>query len=211
MSSVIQGTCVLTTGPVGVVWREGPPETATEFSVYGGSDAIANESNRPPGGEGTYLSILSWFKALRFRPVRNTFVLRHILCALAALLLCSCSSRAPLHPVRGKLFVAGQPADGAVIVFHPANQASSGAHPPPAATVQADGSFTLSTFESGDGAPAGDYVVAVSWLPPDPALSTTQKRPTVALSEKYGDRRFTPLRAKVVAGPNELPPFQLPK
>jgi hypothetical protein len=116
-----------------------------------------------------------------------------------------------LHPVRGQIFVAGRPADGAVVVFHPADRANPSAHPAPAAQVQEDGSFSLSTFEPGDGAPAGDYVVAVSWHAPDPALSSEKKPRPAPLAEKYGDRRFTPLRATVVAGPNDIPAFKIPK
>ena len=71
----------------------------------------------------------------------------------------------PVFSVRGEFFVDGQPAEGAMVSFHPLND------PDPRALrsyarVEGDGGYHLSTFLSGDGAPQGEYVVTVYW--PDP-------------------------------------------
>jgi hypothetical protein len=130
--------------------------------------------------------------------------------ATATLLLASCGSEVKLHPVRGQVFVGGKPAEGAVVVFHAA--ASSGTKASserPAGRVQADGSFTLGTFVPGDGAPAGDYVVAIAW-PGDAAptaMGAVSKKATPKLALQYGDARKTPLRAKIVEGSNDIPAF----
>ena len=128
-------------------------------------------------------------------------------------LLTGCSSQTALHPVRGKVLVNGRPAQGAVVVFHPASTAAADA-PRPAARVEADGTFALSTFVPGDGAPAGDYVVAISWVarPPATAALTRANAPPIGkLDPTYADPRRTPLRAQIAAGANEIPTFTLRK
>ncbi len=132
-----------------------------------------------------------------------------LLAALTAMSICSCGRQsAGVHPVHGLVFVAGQPAAGAVVVFHPLH-ASSIDMPRPSGRVAADGSFVLTTFRPGDGAPAGEYGVAVAWYgeaPPDPV--TGQR--VVRLAPAYGNRAVTPLRAVVRNGATDLPAFNLP-
>lgn len=90
--------------------------------------------------------------------------------ALAAVfLLAGCGpaveERPPLHPVQGMLKVNGQPAEGAMIVLHPLDgQSFDSRGSRPRATVNADGTFELTTYQSGDGAPAGDYHVSILWF-----------------------------------------------
>src|SRR5262249_55119177 len=83
---------------------------------------------------------------------------------LALLLSASCAQdhRKPLYPVRGQVFVQGQPARDAFVIFPPLH--STDPYPTKAfARVAADGSFRLTTYQTGDGAPAGDYAVTVWW------------------------------------------------
>src|SRR5687768_13894441 len=90
--------------------------------------------------------------------------------ALAALWCTSCGGPGgpPLYPVQGKVLVDGKPADGALVVFHP-----SGDAPPdalrPSAKVESDGSYKLSSRAPGDGAPAGEYLVGITWYLPEVA------------------------------------------
>src|SRR5262245_50678521 len=71
--------------------------------------------------------------------------------------------RRPAHPVRGAVLVDGKPATKALVVFHPLNDPDPKALRPHG-EVGPDGAFTLSTYSSGDGAPAGDYAVTVHWF-----------------------------------------------
>lgn len=89
-------------------------------------------------------------------------------CGLCLLAL-GCGSkyddRPTVHPVKGTLRVAGEPATDAVVVLYPVGAP----HEPlvrPHATVQSDGSFHLTTFSTRDGAPVGDYAVTVTWPGP---------------------------------------------
>jgi hypothetical protein len=130
---------------------------------------------------------------------------------LLALLFCSCGSNAVrVHPVRGQLFVAGQPAVGAVVVFHPLNP-SGPAAPHPSACVGPDGSFMLTTYARKDGAPAGAYAVAVAWFGDVSQANPVTGDLPVKLSPSYGNAAVTPLRAEVKNGPNVIPAFNLPK
>ena len=130
-------------------------------------------------------------------------------CLLAAAVACclGCSSRTgldenrkPVHPVRGKVSFQGKSAEGAFVLFTPVNEPADAPDPRPRANVGADGTFTLSTYGENDGAPAGNYVVAVSWENSDTHEDKLRGRYSGAASR---------LRAKVVEGTNELPPFDL--
>src|SRR5438874_13147885 len=87
--------------------------------------------------------------------------------ALLAWCCCSCGDgRLKVYPVRGTVTFNGKPTPGAKVVFHPvARDPKVAERPPlPSGEVQDDGSFTLKTHPYGDGAPAGEYLVAVVWL-----------------------------------------------
>jgi len=60
-------------------------------------------------------------------------------------------------PVSGTVTLDGQPVDGASVTFYPA----SGGRPA-MGTTDAQGNFTLTTFEKGDGAIPGTYNVTVT-------------------------------------------------
>jgi hypothetical protein len=88
-----------------------------------------------------------------------------VLLALAAVLLTSCGKKPPLKPVfsvSGKLVDGGQPAGRALIFFHPVGAHGQGTLRP-VAKVAADGTFRVSTYAANDGAPAGEYALAVVW------------------------------------------------
>jgi hypothetical protein len=66
--------------------------------------------------------------------------------------------------------------------------------------VQPDGSFTVSTYGDNDGAPAGDYTVAVTWEDPESKSDRFNGR--------YGPGT-SQLAATIKDGANELPPIEL--
>jgi hypothetical protein len=125
---------------------------------------------------------------------------------VVALLAASCSSGPKLHPVKGQLFHNDQPAEGASVVLHRKDGAAD--EPRPSGTVRADGSFTLSTYPHGEGAPPGEYVVLVTWYPPN---AREQENPRNKLPDHYADPASSPLKATVKNGPTELEPIRLKK
>lgn len=125
--------------------------------------------------------------------------------ALLVFATASCGSGPKLSPVTGKVLAGDQPAEGASVVLHLVNGPADAAKP--SGTVGADGTFTLNTHPHGSGAPPGEYVVLVTWFPPD---ARAKENPRSRLPEMYADPTRSPLRATVKDGPTELEPIKLP-
>jgi hypothetical protein len=126
--------------------------------------------------------------------------------AIVLLAAASCGPAGPkLHPVKGKVLYEGNPAAGASVVFEPVD--GSGDTAKPSGLVGPDGSFTLTTYPHGDGAPAGEYVVLVTWYPEN---ARELDHPKNKLPARYADpMRTTVPKVTVQAGPNDLAPFAL--
>jgi hypothetical protein len=129
-------------------------------------------------------------------------------------------AKVDVYPVRGECFVGDQPAQGALIVLHPAEgAASSAAHAHPHAVVEADGSFQISTYEAGDGAPPGKYVAVVTWPQLNAADESSEvETPTDSeglpladdrLNGRYADPAKSILHVNIEAQPNQLSRFHL--
>lgn len=131
--------------------------------------------------------------------------------AIALVLLASCERKrydsVRLYPVRGKVLFDGKPAVGAEVRLHPETPSGKGALYP-AARVEADGSFALTTYENKDGAPTGEYAVTVRW---DEATTKDEATPPDRLRGRYADPKKSPWRVTVRDGTNELEPFHLRK
>jgi hypothetical protein len=121
----------------------------------------------------------------------------------------SCGGRArfPAYPVKGLVRFEGKPVEGARVFFHPREKTASPIDSYlPSGIVDADGSFELTTYEEGDGAPVGEYEVTIT------------RRTEQAKSDEdgddlipplYGSPGTSPLRATVEATTNNLKPFIL--
>jgi hypothetical protein len=121
------------------------------------------------------------------------------------------------HPVKGKVTVGGKPATMVRVVFTPVEGA-----PPelmavrPFGVTDDQGCFELTTFERGDGAPVGEYMVAVRGR--EPAIPGERLRADAAakaqkqsiVPDQFGFPDKSGLTASIKAGLNELPPFDLP-
>src|SRR5437763_3743016 len=98
--------------------------------------------------------------------LRGGMTMRRLSGLCCCLCLASCSSKDygdhPPYPVSGQVLVNGQPANGARVVFHHLDGWGEKSIVPQAVTGE-DGRFVLSTYGTGDGAPAGDYRVVVAW------------------------------------------------
>jgi len=134
-------------------------------------------------------------------------VLVVLMCALMSAFASCSKSSVKLHPVHGQVLFKDQPAEGAQVVFRPAQESGEGQNPPMAyGTVDKEGKFSLRTDPHGEGAPAGNYVVLITWYDTDPndALKHVSKLPA-----KYADQLNPVLKATVKEGNNELEPFRL--
>src|SRR5262245_26658197 len=78
------------------------------------------------------------------------------LTALTGLTGCASKDRLQTYPVEGKLLLDGYPVGNANVYFYPCDP---GQQRISVAVTDPDGTFRLTTFSPGDGAPEGDYDV----------------------------------------------------
>lgn len=114
--------------------------------------------------------------------------------------------RVAVFPVSGKVQIEGDSPSGAVVVFHSVSKTT----PPASATVDSEGRFKLTTYETGDGAPAGEYSVTVSLRKLVTKDGDSITGPNV-LPAKFASPTTTPFKVTVAAAPNELKPFVVTK
>jgi hypothetical protein len=108
----------------------------------------------------------------------------------------------PVHPAAGIARTGKTPLVGAQIRLHPRGMTLP-EDAVPTATVQADGTFTLTTFTKGDGAPAGDYVATVQWF----RVAKDGSVGGNSLPKRYASPTTSPLTVTIREGANTLPPF----
>jgi hypothetical protein len=102
------------------------------------------------------------------------------------------------------MFNKTTPAVGALVVFHPVDPARAKTGGNPFGKVRDDGTFALTTYAEGDGAPEGEYGVTIDWRPAprDQKLSLGDgggAGPS-KLNPKYGNPQQPVLRATVKVG-----------
>jgi hypothetical protein len=105
-------------------------------------------------------------------------------------------------------FKKTQPAAGAFVVFHAQSPAvADAAAARPFAYVQEDGSFRLTTYAEGDGAPVGEYGVTIVWesapRSSGPRIREGNSGPD-RLGGRYGDPQHPRLQATVQKGDTSL-------
>ena len=125
-----------------------------------------------------------------------------MVCSIATTIGCSKSeTRLSTHKVTGKVVKKGVGVPNATVSFHSKN-------PPegfikPRAISNADGVFNLTTYDSGDGAPVGEYKITVEqWL-----NDNLQVGPTNRLPQKFGSPGTSGIKATVASTENSLSPF----
>jgi len=83
---------------------------------------------------------------------------------------CSSGNGLSLAKVRGKITYEGQPVQGGEVLFMPDTKKGT-VGPPAASTISDDGTYVMSTQESGDGAVVGIHNVAIIGHGKDPIKS----------------------------------------
>ena len=144
-------------------------------------------------------------------------MIRIELLTLAALLLAVGCGADPdpnqrvVFPVKGTVMFRGEPIPDATVRLHPVKKSNDGK--PlyiPRGFVDESGTFQVSTYSQGDGAPAGDYIVSVSWQGPLSGLSEDeQDRLKELLPREYTSPRSSGLNVTIQEGDNELPPITI--
>ena len=143
-------------------------------------------------------------------PARRRF-LAGVLMASMALLVSSCGGgRKACYPVTGTITVDGKPAVDCMILFY-SNDPADHDGPNrvlPLAMADENGKFKLSTFESGDGAPAGDYSITFTWRERSGLLKSQFDGPD-RLNGKYATKEVSGKTVTIEKKPQDLPTFEL--
>jgi hypothetical protein len=114
----------------------------------------------------------------------------------------SAADRVPVFPVEGSITLKGQPMPGAIVTLHPKTPIDK--VPSPRAQVDRDGRLKVTTYNGGDGAPAGEYTVTVQWYKLVKTGGDLIAGPNV-VPPKYGQPRSSDLVVNVAeAGPNSI-------
>ena len=130
--------------------------------------------------------------------------------AILAVVFSSCTrnTHPPLYPVQGMVTVQMKPAKNAVVVLRPISPGPL-KDLLPHAEVSPDGVFRIGTYAANDGAPAGDYIVTITW----PASRTDPKTGDVISEDLLMGRYNHPAKSQwtitIKPGNNELEPFRL--
>jgi len=124
-----------------------------------------------------------------------------------ATLGCGGESRVSVVPVSGKVTFQGTAPAGAQVVLHPVTR-SDETSVAPSGTVKEDGSFQISAYDQGDGAPPGEYVATVQWFRLVAEEGGSGRGPNV-LPVKYASPETSPVKVTVNSDATELQPIEI--
>ena len=143
----------------------------------------------------------------------NSRVLMLVLIGGSLVALCSCESErkphgldvVPVFPVTGEVTLNGAPAEGVKVTLHPAASVEQGVDPAidPSlryGTVGKDGKVNFTTFERGDGLPAGEYKATFAWTPPARKHDRGEKE---LLPDKLGGKYSDPAASEITLSVGE--------
>ena len=150
-----------------------------------------------------------------------------ILTLLGTIALAGCGgagedpNRPTTYPVTGIVTLNGSPVEGAQITFY--SEAGGDAAQGAFGRTDAEGRYSLTSFDPGDGAVAGSYIVTVAkyssspessapltesdpnYIPPGAPGYKEPEPPKNELPTKYSAVQTTDLRATVKEGENKIP------
>ena len=131
----------------------------------------------------------------------NARPLYSILIGCLTLSLCACSSepefRKETSPVTGEVYVDSKPATRLSVTLHESNEMDLEFPGIPSAVTKEDGKFAISTFETGDGAPPGEYVATFLWGKMEGLSINTD---VDKLRGRYADPSLSKFKVKVTEG-----------
>lgn len=124
---------------------------------------------------------------------------------------CSGDGKLSVYPVSGTVTQNGKPLDGATVYLYAKDEAVIAAKTPvPQGKTDASGKFQLKTYEANDGAPAGEYNVAiVAMKVVNDSEDPEQIVETDLLKGRYSDSAQSGLTATVQESATEVPVFDL--
>ncbi len=124
-----------------------------------------------------------------------------VLALVAASLLTGCGKKDDgpvLTPVKGIVVIDGKPQKMVAVRCHPLKENASAMEGIGQAYTEEDGSFAISTKTTGDGLPAGEYVLTFEWGQMN-YISMQYGGPD-KLKGRYADAKKSTVKFKVVPG-----------
>jgi hypothetical protein len=125
---------------------------------------------------------------------------------------CSKSIQQPTWPVTGVVEFDGKPLAGATIVFHAVDRAKFKWKELPQGFTDSEGRFSIRTYTSDDGAPAGDYDVGIAMVQPTSDEGEDQIRRvkgSTVIPATYADPKTSGIRVTVDRKKTVLPTITL--
>lgn len=125
-------------------------------------------------------------------------------------LLCGCGKNNPwekAYPAKGTVTYKGKPVKDAELLFFPVDEKAPEAVRPWAKSNE-KGEFTLSTYNNGDGAPAGSYKVTVVHHEVVLSGGSLGSKPN-DLPKKYATQATTDLKVDIGQGETTIHPLEL--
>lgn len=166
-----------------------------EITVEGGKE-MRNEASGAPTVGGIATGVRSGFAAAL---------------VLMALGMVGCggegAARLPVHPVEGVVTRDGKPLANALVALHPKTP-QAGHEIAPRAQTDESGQFKVTTYDTNDGAPEGEYAVTVQYYQLIQNGTSSEPGPNV-LSPKIALPSTTDIVVKVASGPNKLAPIEV--
>ena len=116
--------------------------------------------------------------------------------------------RVETFPIRGRVLIDGQPGANVAVRLHPATDDPE--LPSSSSFTDAEGNFTVGTYEGADGAPVGDYKLTFMWgqinLMTGRYEATEDKAP---FNKRYSDPETSEFEFTVVAPENDWGTIEL--
>jgi hypothetical protein len=140
-----------------------------------------------------------------------TSAVASVLCLLLPLAAgCGKKTSVDVYPTTGVVTVDGKPVADAEITLYAVDESLRGVGKPlPTGKTDAEGKFSLTSFVPNDGAPAGEFKVAILWMETKPSGSAEPATQIDRLKGRYEDPQASGLTATVKAEDTELPTFEL--
>jgi hypothetical protein len=120
--------------------------------------------------------------------------------------------RLPVFPTTGQVKIQGQSASGAFVVLHPhgmPGKGPDGVVVRPHGVVHSDGTFELTSYETGDGAPAGEYSVTLELRKVVKYPSGDSGPGPNLVPKKFTKPETSTIIVQIAHGRNELKPIVL--
>jgi hypothetical protein len=117
------------------------------------------------------------------------------------------SSRLPVIPVKGEVLVDGRPVANVQVQLMDVKGMDPKFPTLPSALTDQDGRFAITSYEVGDGAPAGDYTATFTWK--EIAIMNQGAEQPDKLRNKYSDPQTSTFKVKVEASPVDMGKIEL--